>query len=92
MTTATSQNLYSLLANKNFPGISSLSPSATLCVSYTIISVVPYSTFAKKLILVIYFSVSVATNRIFVRNYFVLVAPSYLLLYGNDQLLAYNAA
>jgi hypothetical protein len=44
------------------------------------------------MILVIYFSVPVATNSVFVLNYFVLIAPSYLLLYCNDQLLAYNAA
>ena len=39
-----------------------------------------------------YFTVSVATNRVFVLNYFVLVACSYLLLYCNDPLPAYNAA
>jgi hypothetical protein len=44
------------------------------------------------MILVIHFSVSVATNGVFVINYFVLVALFYLLQYCNDQLLAYNAA
>jgi hypothetical protein len=44
------------------------------------------------MICVIYFSVSVATNRVFVLNYFMLVVLSYLIQYCNDQLRAYNAA
>jgi hypothetical protein len=39
-----------------------------------------------------YFRVSVATNRVFVLNYFAAVAYSYVLHYCNDSLLAYNAA